>query len=160
MEIVAINLSKALKVKNRLAGRLSKVKSTILTYNSVIEGRKGEVDVTALDKERADITEALISLKVAIFQANNGIHREISELGEKKSEVSFLGGLYTRHGTEPAMGIHNNPVTYFATIQKKDVDERTKKLEAEIDSLQDKIDAYNAVPERLKIEKRILELAS
>lgn len=49
---VSLSLSKAMKVKNRLAGRLSKYQSSIQAYNSVFEGRKGEVDVAALDQSQ------------------------------------------------------------------------------------------------------------
>jgi|GEM_PF-6542197 len=36
-----ITLAKALKVKNRLTGRLSKIQGDIQTYNSVPEARPG-----------------------------------------------------------------------------------------------------------------------
>ena len=39
--MVQINLAKALKIKNRLAGRLAKVQTDIQTYNSVPEGLAG-----------------------------------------------------------------------------------------------------------------------
>lgn len=156
----AISLSKAMKVKNRLAGRLGKVQANIAAYNSVLEGRRGEVDVAALDKQRAEIVTALITLKTSITEGSRGLQETIYTLAEKKSEVEFLNGLNTRHGTEPPTYMNNTPSVYVATIQMKDVADRVKKLEAEIDGLQDKIDNYNSVPERLTLDARILELAS
>jgi len=155
-----ISLAKAMKIKNRLAGRLSKVQKTMSDYNSVLEGRAGEVDVAALDKERADIVDALISLKTAITEGSRGLQETIYRLAEKKSEIEFLNALNTRHGAEPAYGLQAVEHKYVATIQLKHVTERVKKLEAEIDELQDKIDGYNAHPERLSVESRVLELAS
>ena len=43
-----ITLGKALKIKNRLAGRLAKVQADVQAYNSVPEGQAGQVDVPAL----------------------------------------------------------------------------------------------------------------
>ncbi len=157
---VSMSLSKAMKVKNRLAGRLGKVQANIHAYNSVLEGRRGEVDVTALDKQRAEIVEALICLKTAITEGSRGLQETIYRLAEKKSEVEYLNSLNTRHGTEPAYGLNAQPQVYIATIQMKDVADRVKKLETEIDELQDRIDGYNSVPERITVDARVLELAS
>ena len=157
---VRLSLSKAMKVKNRLAGRLGKYQVNIQAYNSVLEGRKGEVDVTALDKTRAEIVEALISLKTAITDGSRGLQETIYRLAEKKSEIEFLNGLNTRNGSEPAYGLNATPQIYVASIQMKEVAERVKKLEAEIDEFQDRIDSYNAHPERITVDARVLELAS
>lgn len=153
-----ISLSKALKVKNRLAGRLAATTSTISVYNSVVRGRHGEVQVAELDKYRAELVNALVDLKTAIMEGNTGVYRLLNVLEEKKSEVAYLQGLNTRHGTEP--GYQGQTIEYVAVISKSDVDKRVKQLEKEIDELQDKIDAYNADGERLSIDARILELAS
>src|SRR5581483_1373655 len=96
-----LSLSKALKVKNRLAGRLAKLNATVTVYNCTVEGRKNEVDVAELDKQRSALSNALVDLKTAIFEANKGIYRNIVLIGEKKSEVDFLSGLNTKHGEEP-----------------------------------------------------------
>ena len=156
---VSLSLSKAMKVKNRLAGRLGKYQSSIQAYNSVLEGHRRAVDVTALDRTRAEIVEALIGLKTAITDGSRGLQETIYRLAEKKSEVEFLNGLNTRNGSELVYG-HTAPQVYVATIQMKEVGERVKKLESEIDELQDRIDAYNAHPERITVDARVLELAS
>ena len=44
-----ITLAKALKVKNRLTGRLAKVQSDIQAYNSVPAGQADQVNVPALN---------------------------------------------------------------------------------------------------------------
>ena len=154
----AISLSKALKVKNRLAGRVAEVTSTIQTYNSAVKGRSTEVDVAQLDKDRRQLVDALVSLKAAIHENNRGIYHFLAELEEKKSEIEFLRVLNTRHGTEP--GYQGQAIEYVAVIKKTDVDKRVKQLEREIDALQDKVDAYNASSDRLSVDVCILELAS
>lgn len=154
---VGLSLSKALKVKNRLAGRLAKINSTIMTYNCAVEGRK-EVDVAEQDKLRASLSAALVDLKAAIYDANRGIYRSIILIGEKKGDVDFLSGLNTKHGSEPSY--QGTVVNYVSVIQKQEVDKRVKQLEKEIDDLQDQIDKYNAEPDRIKVPATVLELAS
>lgn len=153
---VGISLAKALKLKNRLAGRLAKTTSTISLYNSVLEGHK-EVNVLDLDKQRAELSESLVDLKTAIYEANKGIYRFINQMSEKKSEIDFLNSLQTRNGVEPGYGENTH---YVAAIKKVDVDKRVKLLEKEIDDLQDQIDRYNAEAGRIRIDAHILELAS
>ena len=155
-----LSLSKALKVKNRLAGRLAKVNTAIQTYNCTLDGRRGEVDITELDKQRSSLSVALVDLKASIYDANKGIYRSIILIGEKKGEIDFLSGLNTKHGTEPHEYQGGVNVTYVSVIQKQDVDKRVKQLEKEIDVLQDEIDSYNATPERIRIDAAVLELAS
>jgi hypothetical protein len=151
-------LSKALKIKNRLAGRLVKVQQTITTYNSIVEGRADEVNVVQLDKDRAELVEALINLKTAIYEGNKGIYRHIIQMAEKKSEIQLLSALNTRNGSEPDFSGIN--VKYVAAIKKTEVDKRVKQLEKELDDLQDHVDSYNATPDRIKVTARVLELAS
>jgi hypothetical protein len=47
-----ITLAKALKVKNRLAGRLAKVQADIQAYNSVPQGQSDQVNVPTLMQAR------------------------------------------------------------------------------------------------------------
>lgn len=154
-----LSLSKALKVKNRLAGRLAKVNLSIATYNCTVEGRKGEVDVKELDIQRTALVASLVDLKSSIYEANKGIYRSIILIGEKKGEIEFLNGLNTKHGSEPH-GYQGTVVTYISVIQKVEVDKRVKQLEKEIDVIQDEIDGYNATPERIRVSESVLELAS
>jgi predicted nucleic acid-binding Zn-ribbon protein len=157
-ETVGLSLSKALKVKSRLAGRFSKISSTITAYNCTVDGRRAEVDVKELDKQRSALSSALIDLKTAIYEANKGIYRTINQLAEKKGEIDFLNSLDTKHGTENTY--QGTAVTYVSAIQKQEVDKRVKQLEKEVDDLQDQIDQYNATPERIRISTLVLDLAS
>ena len=160
-DMKAISLSKSMKLKNRLAGRLSRVQSTIHSYNSVVESSKDQVNVNELESQRAELVAALIDLKTAISESSRGIQRLIYEITEKKSEIEHLNSLNTRSGVEQnPYSQSQQTITYYAYITRSDVDQRVKKLETEIDDLQDRIDAYNAVPDRVKIPARILELAS
>src|SRR5262249_20814313 len=98
-----ITLAKALKVKNRLAGRRAKVQADIQAYNSIPEGQAGQVNVPAFMKAREELVGALVSLKTAINDANREVQRDIYELAEKKGTAQFVGGVNTRHGPQPAV---------------------------------------------------------
>jgi hypothetical protein len=154
-----ITLAKALKVKNRLAGRLAKVQADIQAFNSVPEGRVGQVDVPELLKAREELVDVLVVLKTAVNEANREIQRDIYELAEKKATALFLAGVNTRHGPEPAVYMGTTEVNYVAALKKADVDALILRLEKEIDRLQDKLDQFNHV-RKIEVDGRILELAS
>jgi len=160
MESTKVNLAKALKLKNRLAGRLVAAQGKIGVYNSMPEGRTDEVNVRELDKEQLQLIDAIISLRTSIYKANVGIYKEIEEIKQKKLQLQFIQRLSTRSGVEPNLYGGDTSVTYVAAIQQVEVDKRVKELERDVDALQDKIDTYNAVSERVEIETIILTLAS
>lgn len=137
-----ITLAKALKLKNRLVGRLSTVNEDITTYNSVLIEKKGDVDVAKLMERRINLVEALIGLKTAIHRANVGVQGVIYRLDETKSEVDFLRRISTRTGKE-RHDYQNTEVEYFAVFEKKAIDERVIDAEARIDALQDQLDEFN-----------------
>jgi hypothetical protein len=154
-----ITLAKALKLKNRLAGRLAKIQEDIHTYNSVPEGQADQVNVPARMKTREELVGALVGLKTAINEANREVQRDIYDLAEKKATAQFLAGVYTRHGPQPPVYPSTTEVSYVAALKKADVDVLVARLEKEIDQLQDRLDQFNHV-HKIEVDGRILELAS
>ena len=159
MALQEITLPKALKIKNRLAGRLAKVQADIQAYNSVPEGQADQVNVPALMKTREELVGALVSLKTAINDANREAQRDIYLLAEKKATAQFLAGLCTRHGPQPPVYPSTIEVNYVAALKKADVDAQVARLEKEIDQLQDKLDQFNHA-HGIEVDGRTLELAS
>jgi hypothetical protein len=159
MALQEITLAKALKVKNRLTGRLAKVQEDIQTYNSVPEGQADQVNVPALMKTREELVVALVSLKAAINDANRDAQRDIYDLAEKKATAQFLASVNTRHGPQPPVYPSTVEVVYVAALKKADVDALVVRLENEIDQLQDKLDQFNH-DHMIEVDGRILELAS
>jgi hypothetical protein len=154
-----ITLAKALKVKNRLTGRLAKVQADIQAYNSVPEGQANQVNVPALMTTREELVGALVSLKTAINEANREAQRDIYDLAEKKATAQFLAGVNTRYGPQPPMYPATIEVNYVAALKKADVDALVVRLENEIDQLQDRLDQFNHV-HKIEVDGRVLELAS
>jgi hypothetical protein len=138
-----ITLAKALKLKNRLAGKVAKLTQTVQTYNSTQQTGE-QIDVRVAYAERADLVRRLADLKYAIARANAPIQHDIFDLAELKAEVALLAALNTKHGTflegYPTAG----QVAYVAQFRKADVDAMTDALETRIDALQDKLDTFNA----------------
>ncbi len=154
-----ITLAKALKVKNRLAGRLAKAQADIQAYNSVPVGQADQVNVPALMKTREELVGALVALKTAINDANGEAQRDIYLLAEKRATAQFLAGVNTRHGPQPPVYPSTVEVTYVAALKKADVDGLVAGLEKEIDQLQDRLDQFNHA-NRIEVDGRTLELAS
>jgi hypothetical protein len=154
-----ITLAKALKVKNRLTGRLAKVQADIQAYNSVPKGQADQVNIPALMQTREELVGALVGLKTAINEANREAQRDIYDLAEKKATAQFLAGVNTRHGPQPAVYPNTTEVHYVAALRKADVDALVAGLEKEIDQLQDRLDQFNHV-HRIEVDGRTLELAS
>src|SRR5215469_13305263 len=96
-----ITLAKALKLKNRLTGRLARVQADIQAFNSVPAGQADQVNVPALMQTREELVGALVSLKTAVNDANREVQRDIYDLAEKKGAVQFLAGVNTRYGPQP-----------------------------------------------------------
>jgi hypothetical protein len=159
MALHEITLAKALKIKNRLTGRLAKVQADIQTFNSVPEGQADQVNIPALMQTREELVGALVSLKTAINDTNREAQRDIYDLAEKKAMAQFLAGLNTRHGPQPAVYPNTTEVHYVAALKKADVDVLVVRLEKEIDQLQDRLDHFNHV-RKIEVDGRILELAS
>lgn len=155
-DTVQINLAKALKLKNRLAGRLARLTSDIQTYNSVQQGTEA-VDVRNRLRERAETVTLLTDLKFAVSQANLSVQKVIFDLAERKAEVALLSGLNTRHGVYKEGYPVGGDVTYVAQFRKAEIDELVSKLEAEIDRLQDQLDSFNHIT-TIEIDRKTVDL--
>jgi uncharacterized protein YdcH (DUF465 family) len=140
-ETTQINLSRALKLRNRIVHRLSQLDTQITTYNSVIEDNQ-EYDVRQLYKQRMGLAEQLVKLKVAVNAANQPIQHLIFELAECKALVAMLGKVNTKHGPS-VEGFTGAKTNYVAQFRKPDIDKEVRRVEKEIDRIQDELDRFN-----------------
>jgi hypothetical protein len=140
-ERVEITLARALKLKNRLAGRLAKLDNDFEHYNSLPAGTD-RPDLKALYAERSTLVARFIELKVALNVANQPMQRTIFELGEAKSLVALLTKTSTKHG-KIIEGYHGTEIEYAAQFRKGDIDREVRRLEVVIDRLQEQLDAFN-----------------
>jgi hypothetical protein len=140
-EQVELTLARALKLKNRLTGRLAKIDRDFENYNSVPAG-SDRLDIKALYAERGKLVVQLLKLKVTLNSANQPVQPTIFELGELKSLVALLNKTSTKHGKVPE-GYHGNEVEYAAQFRKVEIDREVRRLEVHIDRLQEQLDAFN-----------------
>ena len=89
-----------------------------------------------------NILTRLIELKVALSAANQPIQRLIFELAEHKASIAMLNKVSTKHGmvVEGYAGVQ---VRYVAQLRKPDIDREIRRLEQEIDRIQDLLDHFN-----------------
>ena len=137
-----INLSRALKLKNRLVHRLAQLDHLIVGYNSTPDENQ-EYDVRSLYERRAALVKHLIDLKLTISVTNQPIQRLIFELAECKGLVATLLTVPTKHGPN-FEGYPPVRRTYVAQFRKAEIDRETKRVEQRIDEIQDELDRFNA----------------
>jgi hypothetical protein len=141
IETIQINLSRALKLKNRVVHRLAQLDNLIVTYNSTPEDNQ-EYQVDEMYEGRATLMGLLVDLKTAINAANQPIQKLIFELAEYKSLIAMLNKVNTKNG--PSLeGYSGVRVVYVAQIRKSQIDREIKRVEKEIDRIQDELDRYN-----------------
>ena len=161
MEMAQISLAKGLKLKNRLVGRLTRLNQDIQRSNSLLQEQRESCTPEAfrvLLGTQTELREALIALKATIYRANQEIQEDIIRKDELKSLAQFYTSLNTMDGVV-RHDFQNTEVRYVAIVKKPEADENLKKLESEIDAIQDRLDEYNNTT-KISVPRRVLDLAS
>lgn len=140
-ETTPINLSRALKLKNRVVHRLAQLDALIVGHNSALEDNQ-EYDARELYKARMVLAEQLVRLKVAVNAANLPIQHFIFELAECKALAATLARVDTKHGVS-FEGYSGVRTVYVAQFRKPDIDREVRRVEREIDRIQDELDQFN-----------------
>lgn len=140
-----VSIARALKEKNRVAGRLAKAREIIQQENSKDKSLPRRVDVEATYAEAKMLEARLVAIKSAIAQANNPIVAKIIELDELKSEIAFLNGLNVKEGRFEEVSYGNKIVRDIeAVVGQARVLAEVAELQKRADALQDALDEFNA----------------
>ena len=140
-----VSIARALKEKNRVAGRLAKAREIIQQENSKDKSLPRRVDVEASYAEAKMLEARLVAIKSAIAQANNPIVAKIIELDELKSEIAFLNGLNVKEGRFEEVSYGNKIVRDIeAVMGQARVLAEVAELQKRADALQDALDEFNA----------------
>ena len=140
-----VSIARALKEKNRVAGRLAKAREIIQQENSKDKSLPRRVDVEATYAEAKMLEARLVAIKSAIAQANNPIVAKIIELDELKSEIAFLNGLNVKEGRFEEVSYGNKIVRDIeAVVGQARVLVEVAELQKRADALQDALDEFNA----------------
>ena len=141
-----MNIASALKVKNRLAGKLAKLRESAQENNSYTSINPSPVDLTAVWLEMQKTYNELVELKSKISRATNGICHKLVELSELKGMISFYQDLNIING-KGSLTVNGGTVEWFerlnfcGTMRR---DSAIAEVQEKIDALQDEVDEYNA----------------
>ena len=143
-----MNLSQALKEKNRLAGELVRQQQILQRENSRRSDATSKVDREQVWNKIIEISTSLGELKGRITVANIGVYPMLEGMSELKARISYLNSLSVREGEELVfIGRDQEKMSYTwnSLINQEKRDTLTGELQLQINELQDKIDIYNAV---------------
>ena len=141
-----VTISRALKEKNRVAGRLAKARKLVVVENSMERKVPRRVDVAAVRDEAKALAERLVAIRSAIAAANAPIVGKIIELDEAKSAIAWLNELNVREGVFEEAEFGGKVVKeYEAVIGKDEVLKQVEAIQRRADDLQDALDEFNAL---------------
>lgn len=147
-----VTIARALKEKNRVAGRLAKARELVGRENSKDKNVPRGIDVSETYALAKTLRDRLISIKSAISEANSPIVSKIIELDEVKSEISYLNGLDVKEGKFVSGSYGTRIETDLdAVIRQPQVLDEVTALQARADRLQDELDEFNATT-KIEIE--------
>lgn len=140
-----VSIARALKEKNRVAGRLAKARQLVDEENSKEKKVPRGVDVKAVYDEAKMLIDRMVAIKTAIAVANQPIVGTVVELAEVKSEIAYLNRLDVKAGVfeEPCYG-GKVVKEYDAVLKKAEVLAEVDALQRRADELQDALDEFNA----------------
>ncbi|MBQ7189474.1 MAG: hypothetical protein IJR99_08685 [Kiritimatiellae bacterium] len=147
-----VTIARALKEKNRVAGRLAKARDLVNKENSKDKKVPRGINVSETYALAKVLRDRLIAIKSAIAEANEPIVSKIIELDEIKSEIAYLNGLNVKEGKfiETNYGSRIE-LEIDVIISKQEVLDAVAALQARADQLQDELDEFNAST-RIEIE--------
>ena len=140
-----VTLARALKEKNRLAGRLRKAMSLVKRANRKREGSPQSVDVAAALAEVERLSALLAQVKAAIAKANDGIMARIVELEETKALIAFVESVPADEEVEVERDYRGVVERRWeVAIREPELLAKAEALQKRADALQDALDEYNA----------------
>lgn len=149
---MSMTISKALKEKNRIAGRIAKLQTQVVKYNRYKKNSVVEFSSKDLLKALQEEWAYLIDIKSKIAKANIGISDKLVQLTEAKAELSFWNSIHNVGPSEEVFleskyqnGQHVNvETTMICDITSKAVQDNINRVQKSIEDLQDEIDDYNS----------------
>ena len=168
-----MKIAKALKLKNRLAGEIARLKGIVQTKNVTEITQKPVYDVKNIVTVQLPLVIGnLVTVKTEIAVSNAGVTQDnatqpnsdsafwnIFMMAEMKGMIETLRAIDTKDGTfNSSHGRFGEiatatPTTYVASLKQAEVDALVSKYEADIDALQDLLDTHNATAEWALLDK-------
>jgi uncharacterized protein (DUF342 family) len=142
-----MNLTKALKHKKKLVKQADEMFIRFQRYNSQVkESVEKGYDPAVAYESWLKLTNELVDLKTKIHIANGPIASKIFRLGELKNLISRLRNVETKSGSFKEYRYSDaEPIEYVAFLSLFEKDKQIQFWEAELETLQEQIEAYNAI---------------
>jgi hypothetical protein len=146
-----ITLSKALKIKNRLLGEYKKLQDLARANNARrVDVGSTSVDLNSVWNELIILNSKIVELKSKVAVATAPIAPYLIDLAETKAMISFLSSLPVKEGNEDtSIGYGSSAsiksVTWESHLNEAHRNDLIKKQQSHLDSLQDRIDEFNAI---------------
>jgi hypothetical protein len=135
-----MNLRKALKEKNKVAGNLNHLFHRMRENNITEDGQSRPYNSKEVLCEINQEIDQLVELKVKLQLANTPILNDIYRVAELKVLIRQLRYMECNDSRKISSGI----ITYhIATIKADERDQLIKSLEEEIEAIHERIDAFN-----------------
>ena len=139
-----MKIKKALKEKNKLVSKLSSEFLKVSAYNSVEEGTTPPYDPKQALETVMSTIDQLVDLKTRIHRANAKVYDKIFRMAELKSIVKQIKSVDCTSGKTSDRWSRETPIVKVAAISVVERDQLVEKIEAEIEKLQEELDAHNA----------------
>ena len=147
-----MNIAQALKEKNRISGRISKLQSQVYSSNKYTDKKAPDVHSDKLLIKLQEEWAHLIDLKTRLSKANVGICDKLVLLTESKAELQFWNSFRYAGQAVEIEDEHEYAGDKYVKVEKKSyhtitsaqVSENQERVQSLIEKLQDEIDSYNA----------------
>jgi len=145
------NISRGLKEKNRISGKIAKLQKQVEEFNTYEEGKIPDLSSIDLLGQLQEEWAYLIDLKTKIAMANIGIADKLIKLTEAKAELAFWNQF---RNSGPAVELTEKseyregkyvmiPSIKYSSITSKEILEHRDRVQKLIENLQDEIDEFN-----------------
>lgn len=137
-----MNISQALKEKNKKVSKLNKIWNKLASYNSVTKESERPYDIDKLWAEYNSELESLVDLKTRIHLASSPVRKDIFYLSELKNKINQVKNLSTENGISRSR-FSTESVEFVAHFNISWKDSQLESIEAEIEAIQEKLDTFN-----------------
>lgn len=144
-----MKLHKALKLRKKLVGEISRLKDQIKTKNSYIIGSLNpeKYNVNELYTELQKKIDELVALKFTINEANREVQSKIYILSENKALIAFWNEVSIVEGTQTFGYSDVATREYCVQIDEEKRNQIVKEFQIKVDALQEELDTFNYTTE-------------
>lgn len=139
-----MNISKALKIKNRHIAEIQRLRGILSRDNSWKVDAPPATDHEALYTLLDNAIASLVGLKSAIGIASAPISGKLALLSELKGQLNWVQSLPVREGPENHYRETTPPQVWTAYNTQAKVDQQAADFQIAINRLQDEVDEFNA----------------